>query len=162
MMETPAQRAMRLLTRGLTLFESYSTLAEGIARGRLALKTYTRQDFGYDPKRWHDFLAQKKLYSFQSRLKPGIYPDWVLAAVDSPEWLEAVRIAESTLLLERFEQEQNDRRNAIAQAEREWSRKERACPKCETIFKSVGDRGQCPQCGHVFFASHPGDADLWH
>jgi hypothetical protein len=37
--------------------------------------------------------------------------------------------------------------------EEQWSGKERVCPKCQTIFTSVQDKGGCPKCHHVFFAS---------
>lgn len=37
--------------------------------------------------------------------------------------------------------------------ELQWYKRERACPKCGTSFVSVQCKGQCPNCGHVFFAS---------
>lgn len=33
------------------------------------------------------------------------------------------------------------------------SRTSRTCPKCQTVFTSVRDQGQCPTCGHYFYAS---------
>lgn len=35
----------------------------------------------------------------------------------------------------------------------QWSGKGRTCPNCETTFTSVQDKGGCPNCRHVFFAS---------
>jgi hypothetical protein len=35
----------------------------------------------------------------------------------------------------------------------QWSGKERVCPKCQTNFTSMQDKGGCPKCHHVFFAS---------
>ena len=34
-----------------------------------------------------------------------------------------------------------------------WAGRERPCPKCQTMFTSVQDRGTCPNCRHVFYAS---------
>ena len=34
-----------------------------------------------------------------------------------------------------------------------WHNKNRVCPECKTQFKSVRDRGQCPECGCIFLAS---------
>ena len=34
-----------------------------------------------------------------------------------------------------------------------WGGKERICPKCASTFTSVQDKGSCPNCHHVFFAS---------
>jgi hypothetical protein len=141
---------------------SYPTKAEGIARGRYLLIKYTRQDFGYDLKAWHDHLATTKQYSPTSRNKAGTYPEGILNALDDPNWIEAVRIAETTALLERIQNEEQQLRQATHHAERQWGGKERECPKCHTTFKSVQDLGQCPQCAFMFFASHPdGDADWW-
>lgn len=44
-----------------------------------------------------------------------------------------------------------------------WRGRPRACPECSETFVSQGDRGQCTNCQHVFYASHPelGDTDWW-
>lgn len=34
-----------------------------------------------------------------------------------------------------------------------WSDRERTCPECRTRFTSVQDKGSCPKCKHVFYAS---------
>lgn len=34
-----------------------------------------------------------------------------------------------------------------------WRQRARACPRCEFLFTSMFDRGQCPQCLHFFDAS---------
>lgn len=34
-----------------------------------------------------------------------------------------------------------------------WGGKQRRCPKCSTVFKSVQDLGACPTCRHTFLAS---------
>ena len=43
----------------------------------------------------------------------------------------------------------------IQALESQWSGMDRSCPKCNTIFRSKGNRGACTNCGHVFYASHP-------
>lgn len=35
----------------------------------------------------------------------------------------------------------------------QWGGRERACAKCQTRFTSVQDKGGCPNCKHVFYAS---------
>lgn len=35
----------------------------------------------------------------------------------------------------------------------DWKDQPRACPRCDTVFRSVQDKGVCPQCKHVFWAS---------
>lgn len=48
--------------------------------------------------------------------------------------------------------------NVAIQFDDTWAGVERTCPRCQTRFRSVQDRGQCRNCKHVFFASRP-DAD---
>lgn len=36
-----------------------------------------------------------------------------------------------------------------------WKGKERVCPKCRMAFTSIQNKGNCPKCGFVFYASHP-------
>ena len=122
----------------------------------------TRCDFGYDAKAWHDHLAERKLYSYQSRMKPGVYPEGLLRATDDPSWNAAVQVAESEMLHERIQNEQRQYRLAQDRTDKQWAGKTRACPKCDTTFNSRQDRGQCPDCGHIFYASHPdGNNDWW-
>lgn len=35
----------------------------------------------------------------------------------------------------------------------DWYKKERICPTCAAVFVSVQRKGQCPCCGHTFFAT---------
>ena len=54
------------------------------------------------------------------------------------------------------------RHKVIEDAQNSWGGNARECPKCGYSFRSVGDRGQCPKCCRVFFASHPdGDENWW-
>jgi hypothetical protein len=36
-----------------------------------------------------------------------------------------------------------------------WKNRERTCPKCQNTFVSVNNKGQCLNCGNVFYASEP-------
>ncbi|MEM7314730.1 MAG: zf-TFIIB domain-containing protein [Planctomycetota bacterium] len=133
----------------------YRSKAEGIAYGRLLLIRCTCEDHGYDLKAWHDLLANQKNYAPGSREKPGKYSNMILLALEDAEWTEAVQIAESERLLEKITAKHQQIRDEMLRAEREWSGQERQCPKCETTFVSVQNRGQCPRCGFVFLASNP-------
>lgn len=136
-------------------------MAEGIAHGRLMLIRCARQDYGYDPKAWHDHLAELKLYASRSRMKPGVYPVGVLRATGDSKWRDAVQLAESEELLERIQSEQRHYLNACDRADGKWAGKARTCPACNTAFTSRQDRGQYPECGLIFFASHPDGNDNW-
>ena len=153
---------MRLLTTGSAPTMSYTSLADGIARGRFILIKCTHLDFGYDVKAWHDFLATKDSYSYRSREKPGNYPDAILKSLANPAWREAVQIATSMSILERMQDEDREYHDAVTHANRVWRGRPRQCPKCSDTFKSIQDRGQCPKCRFDFHASHPdGDPNWW-
>lgn len=70
-------------------------------------------------------------------------------------WRQAVATAIAESLLERLNEQDASKLDAVEIAEREWAGKLRCCPKCSTEFSSIRDRGQCPSCGHIFYASHP-------
>jgi hypothetical protein len=148
---------MFLMTHGSLPMLSYESLAEGITRGRQRLVAITRHDFGFDLKAWHDHLALTKSYNYGSIERPGTYPKSVLDALDDPDWIAATEFAARTQLLSKLIAADKQQRYATATVEREWAYRERPCPQCNTIFESVGDRGQCPTCYCVFFASHPDD-----
>jgi len=46
-------------------------------------------------------------------------------------------------------------RRALDEVDAQWPGKPRACPRCGSEFVSNFNRGQCPKCGHLFFASNP-------
>lgn len=50
---------------------------------------------------------------------------------------------------------------AYQQAERMYANKERQCPRCNSTFVSVQNRGQCPNCRLIFLASHPMGDEPW-
>ena len=136
-------------------------MAEGIAHGRLLLIQTTHKDFGYDIQAWFDFLSAHKHFRTSPRAKPGKYPDYIDYALNDPEWRAAVGTAEIEKLHQRIREEQLERRRAIEHAEKKWSGAERPCPKCGHIFVSVQDRGQCPKCRFIFYASHPDNEPEW-
>lgn len=45
--------------------------------------------------------------------------------------------------------------NCIVEKDDRWAGLERSCPKCDTVFTSAQDYGQCPNCAHKFYASAP-------
>ena len=158
---TPAESGLALICRGQIGFNAYPSVADGIARGRLLLHQITGQDFGFDVKSWFDHLARNKIYDANGRSKPGSYPGIVLTALTSQEWIAAVEIAESQMLFEALREEYQLRNAAIKNAEQKWAGKPRCCPKCETTFTSIKDRGQCTQCGFIFMASNPNGNPNW-
>jgi hypothetical protein len=161
MKQTPAQSGLALICRGQIGFDTYPSFAEGIARGRLWLTQITGKDFGYEPKSWFDHLAQNKMYDVHGRSKPGNYPGIVLTALENQDWINAVEIAESEMLFESLREEHQLRNAAIKDGELNWAGKPRCCPKCDTTFTSIKDRGQCTKCGHIFMASNPNNDPNW-
>ena len=162
MKQTPGEFGLALICRGRLGFDTYPSLAEGIARGRLCLHQITSCDFGFDVKSWFDYLAQNKLYDAYGRSKPGHYPGMVLAALGDQEWVRAVQTAESEKLFDIFREEYQRRKTAIENGELNWAGKPRCCPKCGTSFTSIKDRGQCTRCGNIFMASNPiGNPEWW-
>ncbi|MEL7498314.1 MAG: hypothetical protein AAFN77_11945 [Planctomycetota bacterium] len=152
---------MAQICTGTHGFDSFPSLTEGIARGRLHLTQITGKDFGYDIKRWFDHLVLSKIYDAAGRTKPGNYPGIILTALENPEWLAAVNTAEAESTFETIRDELQRIQSARRNAERYWSGQERTCPKCETTFLSIKDRGQCTQCGFIFLASNPSANPEW-
>jgi ankyrin repeat protein len=89
-------------------------------------------------------------------------PRQIEAAFPDPQWIATLE-AESSRLRESPHARQKKLRREIRAASPEWSGRIRSCPRCQTSFKSVHNKGQCPNCSLVFFASHPGlgDARCW-
>ncbi|MCA9282873.1 MAG: DUF4375 domain-containing protein [Phycisphaeraceae bacterium] len=55
------------------------------------------------------------------------------------------------------ESRQHRHAEAVARLNAQWANRERPCPKCGQLFRSVSCRGRCPKCGHTFYASHPNE-----
>jgi rubrerythrin len=123
-----------------------------MARGLQQLRMMTRADFGYD--------LNAGGYKWSNKHRG--YPKQIEDALADPEWIAAAEMAESTNLCDELTARDKRQRDAQDVAEREWSGKSRACPNCQTGFTSVQNKGQCPNCRHMFHASHPeGGNDMW-
>ena len=133
----------------------YAARAEGIARGRQWLVRITQQDFGYDLRAWHDHLTETNAGGYKWSNKHRGYPKQIESILADADWQSDVAFAVAESLFERLTDRDLRQRRAIDLAQREWAGKTRPCPKCGAEFKSVGDRGQCTNCTHIFYASHP-------
>lgn len=70
------------------------------------------------------------------------------------DWRKGVKIKGSEeLFIKYFSRE--EKMKAYAELDKVWKGKERECPKCKTVFTSIQNKGGCPKCGFVFYASHP-------
>ena len=155
MHQTPVSIAMSLMIRGSLPMVRFKTRAEGIARGLQILMRLTQQDFGYDLWAWHQYLNEHNLSAYQSSGQGPQLAPAIGNALKNPQWQKAVAFAQSARLLERLN-EQDQRQHALLEkADDEWAGQSRTCPRCQTSFQSARNRGQCPQCHHVFLASHP-------
>ncbi len=159
---TPAQVGMSLMIRGSLPMMRYSSRAEGMARGLQYLRRASRTDFGYDLRAWHDHLIETDAGGYKWSNKHRSYPKQIETALLDPEWLAAAHEAEASNLCNELTARDKRQRDVQYAAEREWSGKPRVCPKCETEFTSVQNKGQCTTCGFMFYASHPDSGnEMW-
>ena len=95
---TPAQCGMRALL-GYRLRMGMPrewSIADRIRYGREFLVRITRQDFGYDAWRWHDYLWDTDAGGYRwSRRSREKWARQVTAAITDPEWQKAVRELEA-------------------------------------------------------------------
>jgi hypothetical protein len=154
---------MTLLIGDFVPMMKFDSRAEAVVHGRRLLMRYTGKDFGYDPTAWHRYLVETNAGGYKWGRRHLTYAKRVEKALVDDEWRHAVALAESECLLEKQIEREARQREAVDAADREWRGQFRDCPKCSSRFKSVGDRGQCPHCGHLFYASHPasGGAIWW-
>lgn len=159
---TPAQVGMSLLLgRSLPTMRIHSR-TERIALGRQWLVRITREDFGYDARAWHDHLLETDAGGYKWSNQHRGFPTAIETAMADEVWQACVAEAESTDLCHKLINRDERQRDAVDRAEREWSGKSRVCPNCSTSFESAQDKGQCPNCGQVFYASHPESGnDSW-
>ena len=86
---TPAQVGMRFLLGTHPLFRG--GLGESIRQGRNRLTRITRQDFGYDAVRWHEYLWETDAGGCRwCRRSPEKWLRHVRAGMARPGWAEAV------------------------------------------------------------------------
>jgi hypothetical protein len=152
---TPAQLGMSLMIHGSMPMMPFGSRAEGIARGRQDLIRITRKDFRYDLRAWHDYLTETNEGGYKWGNRHRGIAKAIETAQSDADWQQAVEFAVSQSLLEQLSERDDRQREAVDRAERQWAGKIRTCPKCGTEFRSVRNRGQCPSCSHIFFASHP-------
>ncbi len=152
---TPAQMGMSLMIHGSLPMMPFDSHAEGIARGRQQLIQVTGQDHAYDLRAWHKCLLETNAGGYKWGNGHRRYAKAIESAMADSKWQQAVAAATAESLLERLNERDARQREAVASAEHEWAGKRRSCPKCSTEFSSIRDRGQCPSCGHIFYASHP-------
>lgn len=152
---TPAQLAMSLMVHESLWHMRYASWAEGIARARQQLKEITGQDYAYDLRAWHQYLTETNAGGYKWGNGHRRFTQEIETAMSDETWQQAAATATAESLLERLVERDERQREAIELADREWSGKRRRCPKCSTEFVSMRDRGQCPHCGDVFYASHP-------
>lgn len=125
---------------------------ESLVRGRQILVHLAGKDFGYDIVAWHEYLLNANLTGYRSRGAKRRSKRIAEMTAD-PAWIEIRRRVEETHLFEMTEERDRQKRTAIDNANLEWRNKDRECPNCQTRFRSIGDRGQCPQCRMIFYAS---------
>jgi hypothetical protein len=87
---TPAQIAMHHLL-GLRLpLGSPADLVERVRHGHAWLVQLTRQDFGYDLERWHEYLRATDAGGYRWSNKHLGMPKRIVKALSDPEWQQAV------------------------------------------------------------------------
>jgi hypothetical protein len=87
---TPAQIAVRLICGESFPHARDESLLERVQQGHDFLVSITDEDFGYDLQAWHNHLKESREggYSYGSNI---VLPRIMQAALQSPEWQEAVR-----------------------------------------------------------------------
>jgi hypothetical protein len=92
---TPAQIAVMLICGGQELppHGPVKTISENIRDGHDFLVQITKKDFHYDLQAWHDYLKESRdgEYTYGRNIS---LPKIMAAALESPEWQEAVRSLE--------------------------------------------------------------------
>ena len=152
---TNIEHGMQLLIHGVSPGLIFPTIPEGISRGRHLLVYCTDEDFGYDIKAWHDFLSTEFRDEYHNASVPGDYPDEILNAYNDVFREDSIAVAKSKFPIEEISRLMSLYGDALVKADEIWSNRERKCPRCNTQFVSVKNRGQCPECSFVFLASHP-------
>jgi hypothetical protein len=87
---TPAQLAMASFLGEWLPHTSEQSVKERIAHGHRFLVQITREDFGFDPQRWHDFLRQTNAGGYRWSNKHLGFPRRIVRAINDPDWQAAV------------------------------------------------------------------------
>lgn len=64
-------------------------LKDRVQAGRQGLVVTTGKDFGFDPKKWHDYLAENSA-EYRWSNKHLSMPKRITKALNDPEWQEVV------------------------------------------------------------------------
>jgi hypothetical protein len=88
---TPAQIAVRLICGENLPRPHNESLLQRVQQGHDFLVSITGEDFGYDLVKWHSHLKESRQggYTYGRNI---VLPRIMQAALQSPEWQEAVRI----------------------------------------------------------------------
>lgn len=86
----PAQVGMMLLLGGRFRPFGEQTIKERIAKGHRYLVAITREDLGFDPQRWHEYLRGTGAGGYRSGVGYLNVPKGIARALDNPEWLAAI------------------------------------------------------------------------
>src|SRR5262245_49504021 len=84
---TPSQVGMTLLLGGFVARLSTGDLKADLQQGRDWLKRITKQDFGHDVMRWHDYLWESDAGGYKwCRRSKERWAREILRAMNQPEW----------------------------------------------------------------------------
>jgi hypothetical protein len=93
---TPAQVGMNLLLGEFVARLSTDDLKVNIQKGREWLVSITKQDFGYDALRWHEYLWEADAGGYKwSRRSRDKWEGRVRTGMSRPGWAEAVKELEA-------------------------------------------------------------------
>lgn len=152
----PAELGMSLLMGQSVAMHPYSP-DESLVRGRQVLVHLTGTDFGYDLLKWHEYLLNANMTNYKSRGAKR-WTSRIANLTLDPTWIAIRNRLEETSAFEMQERKDRENQAAIDKANDFWCNKDRTCPRCQTTFRSVMDRGQCPECRIIFYASRIQDA----
>src|SRR5215475_4616450 len=82
---TPSQGAI-LMMLGHDLPRFPKTVRERMLEARKLLSEWTGEDFGYDPKRWHEYLSSTDACGYCLRNWHLKVPELIAKAQANPEW----------------------------------------------------------------------------
>jgi hypothetical protein len=89
---TPSQIGMAHLCGHCLPMRSPPDIRERVRSGREFLRQITRQDFGYNPVQWHEYLWETDAGGYRwARRSRERWLRFAQAALADPAWQEAVR-----------------------------------------------------------------------
>jgi hypothetical protein len=95
---TPAQLGMHQLLGGWVPVVPEQGLIDRIRSGRAFLVNITKQDFGFDPLKWHEYLWMTDAGGYKwCRRSPAKWEKHARMQISRPEWIAAVQQIESEL-----------------------------------------------------------------